>query len=172
MTRSHMPSRPPRLATLPLEAFAPPDAWIIDDADMSSADRLRLYVAAEEIGDAHTDFVRDPASAIVLPFSQRSDVLFFLMNAVVLAVCTTCGALAGGVSNYHPIVFTAHRGLGIGRDFHLVADENGMILFQPEYFSRAGYAARLAAHKAAVVQAIREGRVVHPENRMRYRTAL
>ena len=69
MTRSHMPSRPPRLATLPLEAFAPPDAWIIDDADMSSADRLQLYVAAEEIGAAHTDFVRDPASAIVLPFS-------------------------------------------------------------------------------------------------------
>ncbi|WP_164871411.1 hypothetical protein [Paracoccus sp. Arc7-R13] len=46
-----------------------------------------------------------------------------------------------------------------------------MILFQPEYFSRAGYAARLAAHKAAVVQAIREGRVVHPENCMRYRNA-
>ncbi len=51
---------------------------------MSSADRLQLYVGAEEIGDAHAEFVRDPASAIVLPFSQRSDVLFFLMNAVVL----------------------------------------------------------------------------------------
>lgn len=171
MTRSHMQSQPPRLATLPLEAFAPLDAWIIDDTDMSSADRLQLYVAAEEIGDAHTEFVRIPALATALPFSQRSDVLFFRVNAIVLAVCTENGALAGGVSNHVPIVFPAHRGLGIGRDFHLVADENGMILFQPEYFTKAGYAARLAAHRVAVLQAMREGRVVHPENRMRYRNA-
>lgn len=163
---------PPRLAALPLEAFAPPDAWIIDNADLGSADYLQLYVAAEQIGDAHAEFLQNPASAKALPFSHRADILFLLIDAVVLAVCAKTHKLTGGVCNHTPIVFPAHRGLGIGRDFHLVADENGLVLFQPDNFSRAGYAARLAAHRVAVLQAVRTGKDVHPENLMRYRVLL
>lgn len=169
VTAHDKPRLPPRLATLPLEAFAPADAWIVHDADMGSADYLQLYVAAEQIGDAHAEFLQNPASAKALPFSQRSDILFLLTDAIVLAVSAKTRKLAGGVCTHIPIVFPAHRGLGIGRDFHLVADENNLILFQPEYFSKAGYAARLAAHRAAVLQAVREGREVHPENLIRYR---
>lgn len=89
------PKLPPRLAALPLEAFAPPDAWIIDGADLGSADYLQLYVAAEQIGDAHAEFLQNPASAKALPFSHRADILFLLIDAVVLAVCAKTHKLAG-----------------------------------------------------------------------------
>jgi hypothetical protein len=172
MTEQRRRQRLPRLAMLPLEAFAPPDAWIIDDADMGFAEHAQLYVAAEQIGDAHAEFLRNPGSAKPLPFTQRADILFFMVGTVVLAVCAETGRLAGGVCDHIPIVFPAHRARGIGRDFHLMADENGLVLFHPEYFSRAGYGARLAAHRVAVLQAVRAGRYVHPENLERYRDQL
>jgi hypothetical protein len=45
-------------------------------------------------------------------------------------------------------------------------------LFNPEYFSTAGYAARLAAHSMAVLMAVKAGREVHPKNLERYRDQL
>lgn len=162
----------PRLAMLPLEAFVPADAWIIDDADMGIAEYAPLTVAAEQIGEAHASFLDNPRSATALSFTQRSDILFYLAGSIVLAVCAESGKLAGGVCDHIPIVFPAHRGRGIGRDFHLVADENGLVLFHPEYFSRAGYGARLAAHRVAVLQAFRAKQEIHPSNLERYRDQL
>lgn len=172
MTECHGSEPLPRLAMLPLEVFAPSDAWIIDDADMGMAEHVQLYAAAEQIGDAHAELLQNPGSAKALPFTQRSDILFLLVGAVVLAVCAETRKLAGGVCDHIPIVFPAHRGRGIGRDFHLVADENGLVLFRPEYFSKAGYGARLAAHRVAVLQAVKAGREVHPANLERYRDQL
>lgn len=162
----------PRLAMLPLEAFAPPDAWVLDDADLGSAEHVQLYVAAVQIGDVHAAFLQNPDHKQALPFTQRSDILFYFTRSVLLAVCAETLTLAGGVCSHIPIVFPAHRRLGIGRDFHLVADEHDLALFRPEYFSRAGYAARLAAHRAAVIQAAKAGQCVHPENMQRYRALL
>lgn len=162
----------PRLAMLPLKTFAPPDAWIIDEADMGIAEYAQLTVAVEQIGDAHAEFLHSPRSAKALSFTQRSDILFLLVGAVVLAVCAQTRKLAGGVCDHIPIVFPAHRRLGIGRDFHLMADENGLVLFRPKYFSKAGYGARLAAHRVAVLQAVKAGREVHPANLERYRDQL
>ena len=168
MAGRHKPEPLPMLAMLPLEAFVPPDAWIIDDTDMGISEYAQLIGAAEQIGDAHAEFLRNPGSAKALSFTQRSDILFLLVGAVVLAVCAETRKLAGGVCDHIPIVFPAHRRLGIGRDFHLMADENGLVLFQPEYFSKAGYGARLAAHRVAVLQAKKAGREVHPANLERY----
>ena len=105
---------------LPLETFAPMDAWIIDDADIGIAEYAQLSVAAEQIGDAHAEFLQNPRSAKTLPFKQRSDILFLLVGPVVLAVCAQTRKLAGGVCDHIPIVFPAHPGRGIGRGFHLV----------------------------------------------------
>ncbi len=162
----------PRLAMPPLEAFAPPDAWVLHEADMGSSEHVQLYVAAVQIGDVHAEFLLNPDDKQALPFTQRSDILFYFTRSVLLAVCAEALTLAGGVCSHIPIVFPAHRRLGIGRDFHLVADEHDLALFRPEYFSRAGYAARLAAHRAAVIQAAKAGRRVHPENMQRYRALL
>ena len=66
MTDCHGPEPLPRLAMLPLEVFAPSDAWIIDDADMGMAEHVQLYAAAEQIGDAHAELLQNPGSAKAL----------------------------------------------------------------------------------------------------------
>lgn len=60
MTGHCRPVLPPRTAMLPADRFAPPDVWIIDDADMRMPEHVQLYVAVDRIGNAHVKALETP----------------------------------------------------------------------------------------------------------------
>ncbi|MCE6958491.1 hypothetical protein LAZ40_05435 [Cereibacter sphaeroides] len=91
------------------------------------------------------------------------------VSATVFAVDLQGGACIGGIHRGNSVLDPAWRGRGIGTAMvRGVYDLPRQAALFPTSYSVAGHGARCAAHRDAVLEAVRAGRKVHPDNLDRY----
>lgn len=83
------------------------------------------------------------------------------------------GACVGGIAEGTPYIVSKHRGLGLGKTMVRAAfDYPAARFLDPSSYSEQGYAARCAAHRDAVLEAVARGDAVTQDSLERYAALL